>query len=202
MSSSPQPTQVRIVEAAERLMRSLGLARTTTKEIARAAGCSEAALYKHFKNKEEIFVRVLEDRLPRIVPLLADLTDDPGGRDVRDCLTDIARHAVHFYESTTPIAASLFAEPALLQRHREALRALETGPETLLTSLATYLRAERGAGRIAPGADPRAAAALLLGACFQRAFLRCFWDEEPPQPLDEFATALADTVLEGVAVRS
>ena len=37
-------------------MRTIGLARATTKEIARAADCSEAALYKHFTGKEELFV--------------------------------------------------------------------------------------------------------------------------------------------------
>jgi AcrR family transcriptional regulator len=51
--ASPQPpARVRILDAAHELMLTLGLARTTTKEIARAAGCSEAALYKHFASKE------------------------------------------------------------------------------------------------------------------------------------------------------
>ncbi|WP_211358148.1 TetR/AcrR family transcriptional regulator [Amycolatopsis cihanbeyliensis] len=30
----------------------------------RAAECSEAALYKHFVSKEELFVVVLQERLP------------------------------------------------------------------------------------------------------------------------------------------
>ncbi|WP_255308070.1 TetR/AcrR family transcriptional regulator [Streptomyces marincola] len=191
-------TRDRILTAAEELMRDIGLARVTTKEIARAAGCSEAALYKHYRGKEEIFVRVLEERLPSVGPLIARLTEDPGDRNVHDCLADIAVHAVRFYAASTPIAASLFAEPALLRRHRAALRRLERGPETLFLSLTGYLERERRAGRLGAAADPAAGAALLLGACFQRAFLGHFWDEEPARDLDAFADGLARTLLDGL----
>jgi AcrR family transcriptional regulator len=186
---------VRILDAAERLLRTMGLARTTTKEIAWAAGCSEAALYKHYGSKEEIFVRVLHERLPRILPLLAQYAAAPEGRPVREQLAEIARHAVLFYESTTPIGASLFAEPALLARHREELRKMDQGPETLLRALVGYLHAERSAGRIRADADIESAAAALLGACFQRAFLTCFWEERPALPLDDFSRAISRTVF-------
>ncbi|MFJ2441092.1 MULTISPECIES: TetR family transcriptional regulator [unclassified Streptomyces] len=46
-------TRARILDAAASLMTTVGLTRTTTKEIARAVGCSEAALYKHFRDKKE-----------------------------------------------------------------------------------------------------------------------------------------------------
>ncbi|MDX2642440.1 TetR/AcrR family transcriptional regulator [Streptomyces sp. PA03-1a] len=194
------PTRTRILDAAERLMRTIGLARTTTKEIAKAAGCSEAALYKHFSSKEELFVQVLKERAPRLGPLMAELTADPGDRSVESCLTDIARTAVLFYESSVPIAASLFAEPALLARHRDALRPMGSGPHVPLRELARYLRAERDSGRIRADADPEAVAALLLGACFQRGFLNCYLGEPvDDQPLDHFAVAVARTVLAGIS---
>ncbi|MFE2425621.1 TetR/AcrR family transcriptional regulator [Streptomyces sp. NPDC059373] len=193
-------TRVRILEAAERLMRTIGLARTTTKEIARAAGCSEAALYKHFSSKEDLFVRVLEERLPNLGPLLAELTADPRGRTVEQCLIDITRTATLFYESSVTIAASLFAEPALLERHREAVRVMGVGPHMPLLALARYLRTERDHGRIRAEADPEAAAELLLGACFQQAFFSQFMGEDiAPGRLDDFAAGVARTVLAGIA---
>ncbi|KRV47688.1 TetR family transcriptional regulator [Wenjunlia vitaminophila] len=197
----PAPARTRILDAAERLLRTVGLAHTTTKEIARAADCSEAALYKHFSSKEDLFVQVLEERLPRLGPLLAELSVDPGQRTVQENLVEIVRHAVLFYESSTPIAGSLFAEPALLRRHREGLHRLNAGPHRPLEALATYLRIERAAGRVHREADPVAAASLVLGACFQRAFLHVFSDEPYAQPLDVFATDLARTVLAGIAPR-
>ncbi|MCT2592203.1 TetR/AcrR family transcriptional regulator [Streptomyces sp. N2-109] len=192
-------TRDRILDAAHALMRTIGLARTTTKEIARAAGFSEAALYKHFSSKEELFVQVLEERLPPLGPLLNELGADPGDRSVHANLAEIATRAALFYESSFPIAASLYADPTLLRRHHRATQALGTGPRKPVEALARYLRAEREAGRIRPGADPDAAAALLLGACAQRAFLYDFQGgERPEQPLDDFASAVARTLLEGV----
>src|SRR5258705_7646997 len=74
-----KPARIRILDAAHELMLTIGLARATTKEIAKAAGCSEAALYKYFPSKEELFVSVLKERLPQLTPLLAGLAAEPGG---------------------------------------------------------------------------------------------------------------------------
>ncbi|WP_405143395.1 TetR/AcrR family transcriptional regulator [Sphaerisporangium sp. NBC_01403] len=193
-------TRHRILAAAEQLMRTLGLARVTTKEIARAAGCSEAALYRHFSGKEELFIAVLQERLPALGSLIAELSADPGDRTAEQCLADIAHNATLFYEASMPIGSSLFAEPALLQRHREGLRKLGAGPHKPLDALAGFLRVLRADGRIRADADPESAAALLLGACYQRAFLRHFMGEEgSPKSIGDFAAGLARTVLTGIA---
>ncbi|MFC4591617.1 TetR/AcrR family transcriptional regulator [Sphaerisporangium corydalis] len=199
-TASGARTRQRILASAEHLMRTVGLAHVTTKEIARAAGCSEAALYRHFSGKEELFVAVLRERLPSLGPLIAELSEDPGERTAEESLTDIARNATLFYEASMPIGSSLFAEPALLARHREGLRALNAGPHKPLESLAAFLEGLRAAGRIRADADPGPAAALLLGACYQRAFLRHFMGEEgSPATLDDFATGLTRTLLTGIA---
>jgi AcrR family transcriptional regulator len=196
-----KPARVRIIDAAHQLMLTIGLARATTKEIARAAGCSEAALYKHFPSKEELFVAVLKERLPKLNPLLRRLTADPaaGERTVEENLTEIAREAALFYAQSFPIAASLYAEPRLKSRHDEAMRELGTGPHMPIQGVAAYLRSEQSAGRVRPGADTYAAASLLLGACVQRAFAYDATGEgRPPQSLDEFAASVARTVLRGI----
>jgi hypothetical protein len=66
-------------------------------------------------------------------------------------------------------------------------------------ALARYLRAEQQRGRIRPGADCDAAASLLLGSCFQYAFLRCF-AQRPPDPAaaQSHATAIVTTLLAGL----
>lgn len=191
---SSRPTPERLLDAAETLMRTIGLANTTTKAIAREAGCSEAALYKHYANKEELFVRVLMERTPNAGPLMAALTAEPGERTVEEALTGIARHAALFYAEAMPMAASLFAEPALLSRHREGVQEIGAGPHVVLDALEGRLRRELAAGRLRDGADPRAAAALLLGACFQRAFFLHFSGAEVVQPVEEFAPAVARTL--------
>ncbi|MBK3587195.1 TetR/AcrR family transcriptional regulator [Streptomyces microflavus] len=193
-----KPARVRIVDAAHELMLSIGLARTTTKEIAKAAGCSEAALYKYFSGKEELFVTVLAERLPRLGNLLGDLRAGDGS--VEGNLTDIARVAALFYEQTFPMAASLYAEPQLKRRHEEGVGGLEAGPHLPIRQLDAYLRAEQAVGRVRADADTYAAASLLLGACAQRAFAyAALPGGEPPQPLDDFAASLARTLLGGIS---
>ncbi|MFC9947290.1 TetR/AcrR family transcriptional regulator [Streptomyces pratensis] len=190
-----KPARVRIVDAAHELMLGIGLARTTTKEIAKAAGCSEAALYKYFRSKEEIFVTVLGERMPRLGPLLSDL--EAGKGDLEQNLTEVARQAALFYRQTFPVLASLYAEPRLKHRHEAAMREMGTGPHKPIEGLDAYLRAEQRAGRVGPAADTYAAASLLLGACAQRAF--AYETGGAPQPLDDFAESLARTLLAGIS---
>lgn len=202
---SIKPTRERILDAAHELWLKVGLARTTTKEIAKAAQCSEAALYKHYASKEELFTAVLRERLPKLAPLLHEFiaaAPSAGGRTVEENLTEIARRATLFYAESFPIAASLYAETKLKARHDQAMREIGTGPHVPIEALDAYLRAERDAGRIRPGADTFAAASLLLGACAQRAFAYDAYDaavgKRPPQDVDTFAAALARTLLAGI----
>lgn len=190
-----KPARIRIIDAAHELMLGIGLARTTTKEIARAAGCSEAALYKYFRSKEELFVTVLGERMPKLGPLLSDL--EPGRGELERNLTEVARQAALFYEQSFPVLASLHADPPLKHRHDEAMREMGAGPHKPIEGLDAYLRAEQRAGRVAPGADTYAAASLLLGACAQRAF--AYAAGGTPRPLDDFAASLARTLLGGIS---
>lgn len=196
-----KPARERILDAAHELMLTVGLARATTKAIAGAADCSEAALYKYFASKEELFVSVLRERLPQLAPLLDRLVADPGQRTVEENLTEIARRAALFYAESFPIGASLYAETRLKARHDHAMQEMGTGPHLPIESLDAYLRAERDAGRIAPDADTFAAASLLLGACAQRAFAYdAAVGKRPPQALDDFAAGLARTLLRGISI--
>lgn len=199
-------TRSRILDAAAALMTTIGLSRTTTKEIAREAGCSEAALYKHFRNKEEIFVRVLHERVPQFSDTLEQLPRDAGDeRGPAGHLTEVALAAVRFYRRAFPIAASLFASPELLATHRRKLDELGTaGPQNATQHLAAYLKAEQALGRVSAGIDPHAAATLLIGACFHRAFLDLFFGgEAPPDALrpedeQEFAAETVRALLDGL----
>ncbi|MFC8514300.1 TetR/AcrR family transcriptional regulator [Streptomyces sp. NPDC057257] len=192
-----KPARVRILDAAHELMLTVGLARTTTKEIAKAADCSEAALYKYFANKEELFISVLSERLPKLTPLLSSLAAEPGRAGLEENLTEIARQAALFYEQSFPIAASLYAETQLKRRHDDVMREMGTGPHKPIEGLAAYLRAEQAAGRVSPDADAFAAASLLLGACAQRAFAYEAHAESRP-PVGDFAARLARTLLTGL----
>lgn len=49
-----------LTKAAIKLFSEKGFRGTTTKEIAHAAGISEALIYKHFASKEDLYVAILD----------------------------------------------------------------------------------------------------------------------------------------------
>jgi len=193
-------TRERMVEAAEKVMRERGLARSTTREIAREAGFSEGALYKHFDSKEELFMHVLAERLPSFVALSKELPGRAGVGPVGETLGEVARTSLAFFAQGMPIIASVFSEPTLLSRHTQEIRRKGGGPHRANEAVSAYLRAEQDLGRVREDADPEAAAAMLLGACFQRAFLRQFLAENvDPAEEESFATDVAEALMRSLS---
>lgn len=185
----------RILEAAERVLRAKGLAGATTKEIARAAGCSEGSLYNYFEDKEGLFLAVLAERLPGLLPLIGTLHESVGSGDVRENLAEVARTALRFYREILPMTGAICSSPDLV----DDLRSRGMGPHRANQGIASYLRREQEAGRLRADADPEATAALLLGACHQRALHSPFHDEPDVRAADEsFAAGLVDALWAGV----
>ena len=192
-------TRERLIEAAERVLRERGIAGATTKEIARAAGMSEGTLYNHFTSKEEIFLGVLNERLPPFVALVRSLPGRAGSGTVRTTVEEVATAALAFYHDAIPMGASFFADPVLLARHRALLRAREAGPQRANEAVAAYLRAEQERGRVHADVDAAALANLLLGACFQRAYWAQFLGEVAlPEAEAQFVHEIVQTLLRGV----
>lgn len=193
---SSRSTRDRMLDAALVVMRDRGVARATTKEIAREAGFSEAALYKHFDDKTALFVAVLVERVPsRLTDVLGGLPARVDTASVEDILAEVTAEAIGFYRETFPMGASLFSEPAILAAHRAALARLGTGPHVAVDGLAAYLAAEADAGRVDRSLEPRAAALLLLGACQMTAFLAAFGDTEPTTAPGDLARAAVRGLL-------
>ncbi|MGW5877609.1 TetR/AcrR family transcriptional regulator [Nocardiopsis terrae] len=193
--STPERTREHLLDSAAEVLRELGMARATTKEIARAAGYSEATLYKHFTDKSDLLLAVMRHRFPPFVEVLAELPGRVGRKDVRGTLLDLVPRAVAFYRHGAPMLGSLFADPGLLARHREGMAGHGAGPLNVNRALAAYLDDERALGRLPTGVDPGAAASLLVGACFQRGFLEAFLGHDDFPPIELHAAELVDTLL-------
>jgi AcrR family transcriptional regulator len=203
---SPRPrgagteTREQILDAAVSVMQHVGLARTTTKEIAHAAGLSEAALYRHFTDKAELFLCMIGERVPQLALALQDLPARVGRRTVRANLEDIVRLALPFYEQAVPVASALFAEPELLVRHQQRLREKNVGPHRAIEHLAGYIRAEQRAGRVGRRVDPESAAWLVLGPCIGRTLVGRFMGDAPDAQADErFIKSLLHTLMLALA---
>ncbi|MFF7098329.1 TetR/AcrR family transcriptional regulator [Streptomyces rubradiris] len=163
-------TRERILDAAADILRTRGVVHATTKEIAQATGVSEPTLYKYFGDKERLLLAVLEER----VPGLSRISVRPGEGDIEKNLADLAHAVLDFYQRSIPMLGALLADPERMATHRVAMSRHGGGPEKAVAGFAAYLRAEQDLGRISGDADPDSSAALLIGACFQEAFLRYY----------------------------
>jgi AcrR family transcriptional regulator len=201
MGRGAAETRRRLVDAAERVIRAKGLARATTKEIAREAGCAEGTLYLHFADKLDLIRAVQEQLLPTFVDLLLRLPGKAGTRTVAANLTEVAEQALALYRDFLAVNAGVFADPELLERLRRLLRERGDGPQRAYDPIVAYLEAEQALGRVAAGADPLAAAVLLLGGCQQHVFVEQLVgaDRHPLADRPSPAASLVRTLLAGLA---
>lgn len=193
------------MDAAERVIRTKGLAAASTREIARAAGCADGTLYNHFSDRADLFVTIfLEKLLPDYWDALSKLPYRIGEGTVQAHLEELAHIALAFYYKAAPMRAALFAEPELLKQYREALKSQaqarkQEHPANLLTA---YLRAEQRLGRVAAQANPAIAAEALFGTCANYALRKCFFDETPtPEENHHFVMELVRSLMEGLTPR-
>jgi AcrR family transcriptional regulator len=188
-----KPARERILDAAAAVMREKGLTSTTTKAIAAAAGYSEALLYKHFADKQDLFLCVLKERVPQVH------LDSPGDGDLAGNLTGIVEQLMGFFVQTFPIAASIFGSPELLAQHRQAITGRGYGPAAPVHRVQAYLDAERQAGRIRAACDTTSAARLLVGAAFHQGFLAAFDGFRTVGDAHAIAAGIVATVLPALA---
>jgi len=61
-------SRARVLKAATSLFAAKGFHETSTREVARKARVNEITIFRHFKNKQELYLQVLESKLGLMVP--------------------------------------------------------------------------------------------------------------------------------------
>jgi AcrR family transcriptional regulator len=158
-----------IICATERLLQTHGLARLTTREIAREAGVAEGLIYHHFKDKVELIHEVVEQRIHDSKNVLQSLPLKVGLYTLSENLEAVLSAIYHSHYEIVPIICSVFADHQLRARMQQIIKERETGPQQAINALALYLAAEQRLGRIAENIIPEAAAKCLWMICVQTA---------------------------------
>ncbi|HUJ88542.1 MAG TPA: helix-turn-helix domain-containing protein [Burkholderiales bacterium] len=202
MTRSPAGSEVggtreRLIAATTRLMCERGLVHTSTRDIARAAGVAEGALYHHFADKAELLLAVIQAGMGEFKQVVENLALQVGRRSVRANLEQVAGAALEFHLRVAPMVCSLYSDRALLLRVRQILDRQKIGPGDSAVALAAYLEAEQRLGRVAPATNARAAAELLLAGCFQAAMREHFSCHAVP--LKHGVRDMVGALLEGLA---
>lgn len=180
-------TRARLLDAALQAFASRGYAATSTRDIAAAAGMSPAAVYVHYRTKEELLFALSEvghqGSLDRVVAAVAS-SEDPIAQ-----LTALVRAYASYHAESHDIARILNYElVSLIPEHRVVIDRLR----------AKIDRAVRGVieAGVASGAftvsDPRLATALILSTGID---LARWYREDARWSVAEIAQFYADAAL-------
>lgn len=164
-----------ILDAAHRVITSQGLAAASTRAIAEEAGVGAGTLYNYFDDRLQLLARSMLRRGHLRSHSLADLPDRVGSDTVAGNLRLFVRRLETMLDELVPLFAAAFSDVDLLDalRHEMASHGRPSGPFAT-QPVERYLLAEREIGRVAPDADCRAAASLVVSLCHDRAFHRFF----------------------------
>ncbi|MCY0920428.1 MULTISPECIES: TetR/AcrR family transcriptional regulator [unclassified Streptomyces] len=139
-SSSPQQrrgnTRQRIQDVAVELFAEQGYEKTSLREIAERLDVTKAALYYHFKTKEDIIISLFEDVTRPIDELIAWAEEQPRTLETK-------REVLRRYSEAMAAGASLYR---FMQENQATMRELSIG-ETVkkrLFTLVELLRTEDG----------------------------------------------------------
>jgi AcrR family transcriptional regulator len=156
-------TQARLLAAALEVVTASGVAATTSRQIASAAGTNLQAITYHFGSKDELVAQALVGAVRQWVQpaltTLRDLATDPAGHLVqaafglRSVLTDALPRVPAYIEALALVPRS--------EQFRDQIRALLA---ELRGVLAAALRELKNAGAIADWVDPESMAALVIAA--------------------------------------
>jgi AcrR family transcriptional regulator len=163
-SSPPRTARQReLVELALELTREVGLAGLTVRRLAERAGFTEAALYRHFADKEALLLamieRLSEERL--LTPIRALAAD--GSRTARQRIVAIVRHHVTTVLALEGLPVLVLAEAAAAGDEPliDRFRAITGEVRAILTGL---IAEARGGGEQAPTAGAVALTLFGIGA--------------------------------------
>jgi AcrR family transcriptional regulator len=146
----------RLKEAAMRLVAEKGVAQTTVRDLAQAAGVSEGALYRHYETKEDLIRDLYREQYAAFGQTLRKL--HLAEKSLKAKIAAIAQHACRLFDED-PITYRFL----LLAQH-EAMRSFPADKDSPVAVLREVLA--RGEGRVD---NPDLAVALWLGLLVQPA---------------------------------
>ena len=191
-------TKTRILEAAAQLLRDKGISGTTTREIARAAGLSDAAIYSHFKSRGALLNALIPVSLVDYYKGSAEaFLKRVGQGTVKGNLKYFMKMARDFFLETSPKIALILAEPELFND----MGGRPIKGDKAETFLADYIRAEQRMGRINEAADAVAIGSIVVATAFYEGFTAGLMGKAFTAARPSSAEEIIDSLMVGLAPR-
>jgi TetR/AcrR family transcriptional regulator len=125
-----------------------GFEGATTKEIAAAAGITEAVIFRHFPTKQALYSAVLDDKLHSHAnsPWLAEVKARMEANDDEGLFRTLAQNILEFYRKDTRFERMMLF--AALEGHDLALANLRSHAVPFFQTLEKYIRRRQAEGAL------------------------------------------------------
>lgn len=194
--------RLQLLRVAMSLFSQHGFRGTTTKEIALAAGVSEAMVFRHFATKEELYSAILDHKacLHDEMDPLQKVADAIERKDDRAVFEGIAFEALNHHESDPEFQRLLLH--SALEQHELAHMFWEKFVRRVYRSLGGYIRQRQRDGAM-QNLDPLVIVRAFIGMIIHHSLNNNLWDRK--QQLLKISNKAAareftDILLHGVAV--
>lgn len=191
--TTSQERQAGLIAAAASLFAAKGFNGTTTKEIARAAGVSEALVFKHFPTKRALYGAILAEKVT-VNELLEAVEVSAKKRDDRRVFTLIAGFRIRPHVDSTLLRLLLFSA---LEGHELSEMFFGKHHRVFYDHLATYIetRITEGAFR---NVDPLLAARAFIGMVVHHRLLHEIFGVPTDRPHDVTVSTYVELFLTGL----
>ncbi|MBK1837045.1 TetR/AcrR family transcriptional regulator [Azospirillum sp. YIM B02556] len=177
----------KVRDAAIALFAQKGVKATTVRDIARSAGVSEGALYRHWPSKEELAADLFA---AEYTAMSQSLRDAAGAGPAPERLRRVIGHAFHLAEAAPDRTRFL-----LLSQH-ESLPLVPKDQETPVDVICGIVADGIAEGSIVP-ADRDALSHIVIGAIVMTVQSHVYGRQTAP--LSTLAGLIADAILTGIA---
>ena len=192
--SPVEETKERILQAAAQVISDKGYAGATTREIAETADVNEVTLFRHFGNKKNILLAVIQ-RFSGVSGMENALTEELTGDYLQD-LTLIGRGFLEMMNHNRKSILMTIAESQRLPEIREVIAGPPTDQRRMMGD---YLRQQIDRGVVRPLPDPELAGQAFLGMFFEYSISQMLRPEDAPHPppTEEIVSQLVDLFVQG-----
>jgi AcrR family transcriptional regulator len=105
--------RAQIIEVARRLFAEGGYRSTTTRQLARAAGVSDALMYRHFESKDDVLRAVVDQGLAGFAAM-REASEVDSDRSLAKRMTTLGRAFLHVLEAQVDLLVLFASEHQLL----------------------------------------------------------------------------------------
>lgn len=210
--------RLQIAQTAMRLFSERGFRGTTTKEIAQAAGVSEAIIFRHFATKEDLYSAIIDlkscdgfaaglaagadhESCPQVVEKFRGLVGEAmQARDDRAVFEGLALAMLEHHQSDKEMLRLLLY--SALEGHQLAQMFWDRNVRALYEFLGGYIRERQREGAFR-GAEPLLVVRAFTGSVIHHSLNSILWERDPARrivnvPDEQAAREFTEILLRGV----